>query len=102
MALQIDKTTDEGFTVSYWRVGPDLYYNVVDQQLQARILPYASATARQADKSAVNFTSQDFDSIRKVVLTGADAINAIKSVDPRDAIYAKVKLEAFFSGAIDV
>lgn len=102
MALQIDKTTREGFTVSYWRVSPSVTYDVVAKRLTATVMPYVSAAARTADKPPAHFDSRDFDDARSVTLEGTAAENAIKTGEPRDAVYAHLKTLDFFSGAADV
>jgi len=101
MALQIDKTTDEGFVVSYWRVSPDIRYNVVDQTLRARVLAYVDSKARSEDKPSVPTFSVP-DAVLTVSLEKEAAVAAIKSTDPRDALYAELKTLKFFAGAIDV
>jgi hypothetical protein len=103
VALQIDKTTDDGYTVSYWRVSPSVTYDVVEQRLYARVLPYVSAAARQSGKSPVMANVADFDAESRLVeLKGPDAVAAIVTGEPRDALYAKMKTKVFFQGATDV
>lgn len=107
MALQIEKATREGYTVSYWRLSPVVSYDVVNQRLTANILPYVNSTMRQNGKPSVNFepsaaSMDDFDEVRRVVLEGAAADAAVKTGEPRDALYAAVKTKNFFSGASDV
>lgn len=103
MALQIDKTTDDGYTVSYWRISPSVTFDVVEQRLYARVLPYVNAAARQAGKSPVMANVADFDpESRLVELTGAEAVAAIQTGEPRDALYGKLKTKIFFQGATDV
>lgn len=101
MALLIEKTSAEGFVVGYWRISPDVQYNVVDRRLTAVILPYVSATSRASDKPVFQYHDRDFDEARRLTLEGNDAETAIKTGEPRDALYAKAKTLAFFSGATD-
>jgi len=102
MALQLDKTTPEGFTVSYWRVDPNISYDAVEQKLHARVLVYANATARQNDKRPVIFNDAEFRDIEIAILSGSDAVNAISTGEPRDAVYDYLKTLPFFDGYQDV
>lgn len=102
MALKIDKKTDEGLTVSYWRVCPTIAYDIEKQILHATVMAYADETARQEGKRDVNVHSEEFMEVAHIVLSGTDATDALAMEDPRDAIYTHIKTLDFFTKAIDV
>lgn len=102
MALQLEKDTPEGFTVSYWRVSPLFSFDVVEQKFYAGLLVYVDSTARQNNKEPVIFYDRDFQEINVIKFTGSDAVNAISTGEPRDVVYAYLKTLPFFDGYEDV
>lgn len=101
MALLIEKTTREGFTVSYWRINPEVSYDCVNKRLSANVVPYVSTATRLADKPPAQFNDPSFQQVRTVTIEGATAEAAIKTGEPRDALYVQLKTHEFFSGAQD-
>lgn len=105
MALKLAKTTEEGFTIEYWRVNPNLTVDMVDQTATSTVLAYKDASARQAGKRPVHAHGHDIqgiDTIRVVKIAGTDFTAAMASGDFRPAMYAALKAKDFFSGAEDV
>ena len=101
MALKLAKTTDTGSSAEYWRVAPGFTYDVVEQQLTATVVLYVNEAARRAGKRPMN-VRLDNDQPHGVSLSGTDADTAVKTGDPRAALYAVLKALPFFSGAEDV
>jgi hypothetical protein len=103
MALRLVKTTNEGFTVEYWRVDPMVSIDMVGRTASARILTYKDATARQTGKASVRVGLESELSIpNSVSLSGAALDAALVTGDVRAAMYGVLKTLSAFTGAEDV
>lgn len=103
MALKLSKNTPNGGAAEYWRVMPGMSIDVVAQQIIAPVMLYVNASSRQASKRPIHPSELEAgDAPNSVTLTGADAIAALQTGDPRAALYAVLKTKDFFTGAEDV
>lgn len=104
MALKLVKTTDEGFTVEYWRVSPTMTVDMVGRTAHGQVIGYVNAAARQAGKRPVHAGSsvQGLMEAERVTLEGATFEAAIVTGELRDAMYAALKVHDFFAGSEDV
>lgn len=103
MALKLVKQLTTGVSVEYWRISPDMRLNTVDQEVEANLLAYVSeATRRQGCACALLPDFSDPPPSRTVVLRGASAVEAVKTGDPRAAMYLQLKQTQYFSGAEDL
>ena len=104
MALKLAKTTDEGFTVEYWRVSPMISVDMVARTAHGQVVGYVNAAARQAGKRPVHAGSsiEGLMEAERVTLEGATFEAAILTGELRDAMYAALKTTDFFTGSEDV
>lgn len=105
MALRLAKTTEEGFSVEYWRVSPSIHVDMVEGTATATIIAYKDAAARQAGKRPVEVRgpiTEDYEQVRSVTISGADFTAAMAGGDFRDQMYAALKTKSFFTGSEDV
>jgi len=101
MALQLAKTTEEGFSVEYWRVDPVTSVNMHTRTATARVLCYKDAAARQGGKIPVR-VGPSLEAPDSVTIEGTDFDTALATGDTRGAMYGVLKALPFFSGAVDV
>jgi hypothetical protein len=105
MALRLAKTTEEGFSVEYWRVSPSIHVDMVEHAATAQVIAYKDATARQAGKRPVEVhgpVMEGYDEVRSVTISGAEFTAGMSGGDFRDQMYAALKTKPFFTGAEDV
>jgi hypothetical protein len=104
MALQLSKTLRNGTSAEYWAISPNMIIDVVAQTVSAQIWLYATHTARTGNKSRINLIElEERPNIpQTITLSGQAAIDAIKTGDPRTALYTVAKALEFFAGATDV
>lgn len=104
MALKLAKTTDEGFTVEYWRVNPFMSVDMVGRAAYATLMAFKDAASRQGGKRPVHVGPElaGFETVQSVELTGQDFETALATGDLRAAMYGKLKALAFFTGSEDV
>lgn len=97
--MALKKTIDSGYgvQVEYFRVLPLVSVDYSVPVVRAQVWAYASQTARQA--GALPFCGNGLS--REVELTGSEATAAIAAGDMRQAIYAKLKADSYFEGAVD-
>lgn len=104
MALKMEKELTTGGKAEYWRVSPNMVVNVVDSVVSADVLLYVSEATRRAEKQPLPpheaHGSEDITP-QRVTLTGATALAALQTGDPRPAMYAQLKTLPAFSAAID-
>jgi len=103
MALKKAVVTAEGFTVEYWRVNPSMSIDLVARTVDAGILVYKDAAARQAGHKPIRtMMVEGMDEVRSVRLAGQDFEDAIATGDFRAAMYTALKAKDFFAGSEDV
>lgn len=97
MALNKVVESVYGVSVEYFRVVPVVSVDYSVPVVRAQVFAYASQAARVA--GAQPFSGNGLS--RDVELTGAEAEAAIAAGDMRPAVYAKLKTDSFFEGAVD-
>lgn len=100
MALKLVKETSAGVLVEYWRISSGLHYDVVEQRLSAGVLVYVNEQSRRAEKTPVRETTSNEQPLN-VLLEGAASDAAVKTGDPRGALYGVLKALPFFAGSED-
>jgi hypothetical protein len=101
MALFLVKSDPGGNTISYWRISPEVHFNVVEQVAYAHVMGYKDQDARDADKDASPFAGS-VGLPSTIRLTQAAAIAAMMVGDHRPAMYVVAKAMDEFAGAEDV
>lgn len=102
MAIKLSKTTEEGFTVEYWRVSPVITVDLEQRTARSRVVAYANAAARTGGKRPIPLDAiSDSRSVQQVEISGQEFEAALATGDFRDAMYAKLKATSFFVGAED-
>ena len=101
MAIKLVKTTDEGFSIEYWRISPDVSIDMAARTASAAVLVYKDAAARAAGKRPVR-VDPSFEDIRRIELSGNDLTAAMATGDTRAAMYGILKALPFFAGSEDI
>jgi len=108
MALKKSVDSPFGVAFEYWKVMPDMGVDFAERSARARLLVWADATARGADKqpqhpNEVVASQALFRPVEEaLILSGDDFTAALATGDLRAAIYDKIKVLDFFDGSEDL
>lgn len=101
MALKLAKTLETGATAEYWKISSSFTYDVIGQVVTAHLHLFTNEATRRAGKQRVHdLFSGDVPNV--VTMEGTAADTAVKTGDPRPALYAVLKALPFFTGSEDV
>lgn len=93
----------DGSSAEYWRLSPVVHFDILTKSLEGIVMLYVNETARRADKLSVPIPQLEVvEGIPRAHLEGQVAVDAMATGDPRPALYAAIKADAFFTEATDV